>query len=64
MNIIYRPRQHGKTTELIKISAAKQIYIVTFNRQNADRIYDQARQMGYNIPYPISIDVLIDAKHR
>lgn len=63
MRIISRPRGAGKTTDLIKRSAASWLYIVTFNHQEACRIRDQAEKMGLNIPFPLTIDEWINGEY-
>lgn len=55
MERIIRGRQNGKTTELIKRSAESGIYILTVNRARARIIANQAHDMGYDIPYPVSV---------
>lgn len=56
MELIIRGRGNGKTVELIKRSAATQTYILTANKQRAHAVFWQAREMGLNIPYPVTID--------
>lgn len=56
MRIISRPRGAGKTTDLIKRSAASWLYIVTLNHKEACRIRDQAEKMGLKIPYPLTAE--------
>lgn len=56
MELIIRGRGNGKTTELIKRSAATQTYILTVNKQRARAVFLQAREMGLDIPYPVTID--------
>lgn len=53
---IFRPRQSGKSTELIKISAKTGHYIVTANRIRAKVLFKQARELGYNIPNPFTVE--------
>ena len=48
-------RGYGKTLELVKKSAANQIYIVCATRGSALRIAEMARELGYNIPFPITL---------
>lgn len=55
MNIIIGERCSGKTTELIKKSAAEQIYILTHTSASARCLFDQARNMGLAIPYPVTV---------
>lgn len=56
MDIIIGKRGYGKTTELIRRSADENIYILTTTRQRASHIYEMAREMGLNIPYPVTMD--------
>lgn len=49
-------RQTGKTTELIKRAAREDLYILTANKRMADCIFKQAKEMGFDIRYPITID--------
>lgn len=53
---IFRPRQSGKSTELIKISAETGHYIVTANRIRAKVLFEQAQKLGYNIPNPFTVE--------
>lgn len=46
----------GKTVELIKISAKTGIYILVTTRIRANHLFKQAKNMGYDIPYPVVID--------
>ena len=61
MKIIYKPRQAGKTTELIKL-ASKNNYslIVCHNRVEATRIFHCAKRIGYAIPMPITYYEFLD----
>lgn len=59
MKIIRRGRGQGKTIELIKISSEKGIPIVCSNKMKAQIVADTARQMGLDIPRPISMDSFI-----
>ena len=54
MKIIRTERGKGKTTELIKQSARDWSYILCMNKRNADYIFDMAREMGLDIPFPIT----------
>ena len=56
MELIIKGRGNGKTTELIKRSAATQTYILAANKQRARAIFLQARERGLDIPYPVTID--------
>jgi hypothetical protein len=52
--LILGSRGSGKTTELIKRSAASGLYILTGTKKQADCIFDRAKRMGYDIPYPVT----------
>ena len=54
MKIIRAERGEGKTTELIKQSARDGSYILCMNKANAHHIYEMSREMGFNIPFPIT----------
>lgn len=47
-------RNSGKTTALIKQSAMCGGFILTGTKRQAKCIFDQAREMGYNIPFPVT----------
>jgi hypothetical protein len=52
--IIIRSRQGGKTTELIRLAAEHQAYIVCTDFRRAGQVAQQARDMGLRIPFPLS----------
>ena len=56
MEIIYKERGKGKTTDLIKLSAEKGYYIVCKGRDESQRIASQAIEMGLSIPLPITFN--------
>ena len=53
--VIVGNRQSGKTTELIKMSAKNNIYILVANYPRAYYLFQQARDMGYEIPFPVTL---------
>ncbi len=53
---IFKPRQSGKSTDLIKISAVTGYYIVTANRERAKALFELAQKLGYNIPNPFTVE--------
>lgn len=64
MKIIFRPRQTGKTDELIRISAQFEEqgecnYIVCSNHPEAYRIAQRAKEMDLQIGFPLTFDELI-----
>jgi hypothetical protein len=54
MELIIRGRGQGKTTELIKRCAEEGGYIVVQNQPEAYHISSLARDLGYNIPFPLT----------
>ena len=64
MKCIIRPRQLGKTTELIKLaSKGRYKLIVCHNQNEARRIFKLARNMDLNIPLPISYREFLDKSY-
>ena len=47
-------RWSGKTTKLIKRSAEEGSYILAASKKQASIIFKQAKDMGFDIPYPIT----------
>lgn len=61
MNTIAGPRGSGKTTELIRLCAEENAkgtvtYIVVAGRGRATYVADMARDMGAEIPFPLTFD--------
>ncbi|HMR88488.1 MAG TPA: hypothetical protein PKD51_10055 [Saprospiraceae bacterium] len=63
MQKIIMQRGHGKTTQLIKISAKSGDYIVCHKLDEANRIQNEAQQMGYKIPLPITYDEFVQKRY-
>lgn len=59
MNILVGKRGQGKTSHLIRMSAAGEGRIVAFSEQNARYIKSMAKDMGVDIPDPIGWDAFI-----
>lgn len=55
MEIILGDRRSGKTTELIKRSAETGCYILVANKNEAINLFNQAKLMNLNIPYPVTV---------
>ena len=54
----------GKTTDLMKISAENNYYIVCSLRREADRMFHDAREIwGLDIPLPITFDEFIKGEY-
>lgn len=58
MKKIIKNRGDGKTTDLVKLSAEKQIPIIVHTNGNINYIKNIARELGLNIPNPIHISSL------
>lgn len=60
MNVVYGQRRSGKTTELIKqCSQDRYSLIVAPNKPMCDVIFQQSKEMGYNIPQPITFHAFL-----
>lgn len=55
MKKIFRPRQRGKTTELIKLSEETGHYILVADRRRADCVFQMAEKMGCHILNPVTV---------
>lgn len=62
MEIIFRARQEGKTFDLIKKSYVGGFTIVCPDRNNCNRILQQASIMGLTIPQPITFVDFLERK--
>ena len=56
MKKIIGGRGTGKSTELIRRSADTGKYIVVPTKRRANHLFKQAKDMGINIPYPVTWD--------
>ena len=56
MKIIAKPRCAGKTTELIKLSARTNTYILVLNRKRQKEVARLADSMNIIIPYPVTLE--------
>lgn len=55
MEIILKNRGGGKTAELIRRSAKSGLYILTKDYARSRAVAEQARDMGINIPFPVTV---------
>jgi hypothetical protein len=46
----------GKTTELIKLSAESFAYLIVGTQERATAVFHQAKEMGLDIPFPLTYD--------
>jgi hypothetical protein len=51
-------RNCGKTTEMIKTASENNLYIVCATRDRVRNVANMAKDMGLDIPYPISVEEL------
>ena len=58
MEIDIRGRGEGKTHDLIKLSAERNMTIVVCNRNRRNALLHQARHMGVRIPLPLTVQEL------
>lgn len=56
MKKIIKPRGKGKTTELIKLSAKTNTYILVANRMRQIAVAKLAHSMNIDIPYPVTVE--------
>lgn len=55
MKTIIKPRQGGKTTDLIKISSETKYPIIVRNQMEVNRVKQMAGELGLEIPDPLYI---------
>lgn len=58
MEVIGGKRVCGKTTTLIKKAHEEQLYIICANKNMAQVTFKQAKDMGLDIPFPVSVEEL------
>ena len=63
MKVIIRPRRGGKTCDAIKIAADTGSFIVCFDATEAARVYTQAKRMGVRIPFPLTLEQVMNRQH-
>ena len=54
MQIIVRPRQLGKTEDVLRLAEEHFAYIVVPTRQDVDHVWRRAIDAGYDVPQPIT----------
>lgn len=59
MDIILRKPRTGKTTELIKQCSENDGYILVPTRIMADNVYKMAREQGYDIRFPVTLEEML-----
>jgi len=61
--VIYLERGKGKTRKLIEKSARTGFYIVCPSLKECSRIFGEAQDLKFNIPFPISFDEFIHVQY-
>ena len=63
MQIIIGKSGQGKTTKLIRLSHEHWYYIVTIDSERAHYVYEQAKDLGIEIPFPITVDSFLRGEY-
>jgi hypothetical protein len=68
MKIILKPRQTGRTEELIRMCVEAEArgevsYIVCFDQPEARRIFQRAIDLGFNMGFPITFDEFLNQEY-
>ena len=64
MKVIAKPRRGGKTTELIKLSAETNTYILVANKMRQKEVMRLANLMNITIPYPVTVEDYMKTQFR
>jgi hypothetical protein len=62
VTVITLPRNKGKTTELVKLAAEKWLYIVSIDRRSVENTAKIARELGLDIPFPITFEEFMQGR--
>lgn len=63
MKIICKPRGGGKTTEAIKLASETNSYLVCIDHKEQERVFQQSKEMGINIHYPITFNEFLEGRY-
>lgn len=63
MDIYVGARGSGKTATLIKKSAETGDYILVATKYQARAVYRQAKEMGYDIPFPVTVSEITTGRN-
>lgn len=63
MKIIVRGRRAGKTYDIIKQASEENLYIICANQAQVRGIADQARDLGFVIPFPMTWNEFVTQKY-
>lgn len=59
MKIIYKSKAQGKTTDLIKLAATDNLYMVVKSKIEAERVANLAKSMNLSINFPLTFEDFI-----
>lgn len=62
MKLIIKGTREGKTTEAIKLAASSNAYLVVMNRNEAGRVFHEARDAGIDIHFPVTFDEFMEGR--
>ena len=63
MRIVFGNRHEGKTLALIHMSSKTNSYMVVLSRNEAQRVFRLATNLGIDIHYPITFDEFINGQY-
>lgn len=63
MDIYVGARRSGKTATLIKKSAETGAYILVATKHQAHAVYRQAKEMDYDIPFPVTVSEITSMRN-
>lgn len=62
MKVYYKEKGKGKTTELIKTAVKDFLYMVVKDNERAHQVFRQAKEMGLDIPFPITFREFVNGR--
>lgn len=62
MDVYVGARGSGKSATLIKKSAETGAYILVATKLQASAVFKQAKEMGYDIPFPVTVSEITTGK--
>lgn len=63
MELVVKPRQAGKSEDILQIAAREFSYIVCPTRDDVARLWARARRQEINIPMPITWDEFVSRRY-
>jgi len=62
MRILYSKRGTGKTREAISIASKTSSHIVCEGKKRASEVFSMAKEMGMDIPFPLTYDEFVEGR--